>query len=212
MAEQIFPHALTTLARVKDRLALDLTKTTQDAVLIRLINAVTDYIESDCNIRFKQTLYTDQLYSVWPENKLVDYVALKHAPVVNVASVSFRSGLPSTPNWIAMNTDQFYLLESGKSGLMRLFAGVVGGPNMLKITYTAGYLIDFTNYGDITKHSLPADLTDLAERLVVRWFKRREHEGKERETAAGDTVIWAKDLTVEDKDTLAGYVRVPTLV
>ena len=70
---------------------------------------------------------------------------------------------------------------------------------MARVSYVAGYLIDFANAGDITKHTLPYDLTELCERLVTRWFKRREAEGKDSDGFNGGLTVWAKELNEEDK-------------
>lgn len=85
MAESLLPYALTTLARVKDRLYDTSAGATQpsafDAVLTRMINSCTDWVERECGgRRFVQTLYTNEIYSaVGPRQKRV---VLRQAPVI----------------------------------------------------------------------------------------------------------------------------------
>ncbi len=208
MAEIIYPFALTTLARVKARLTI--TTTGHDAVLTRLVNAVTDYIQKECNRSFLSAAYTDEVYSVYGVGQ--NHLLLKQSPVSSVAKLQYRVGLKTDPQWTDFMADDWELLEDGQSGIIRVYGSLIRGTNVIRITYTAGYLIDFANAGDSTKHTLPADLTDLCERLVTRWFKRREAEGKETETFDNLTVKWKDDLNKEDKQTLAAYKRLPVFV
>lgn len=208
MSEQAYTFALTTIARVKARLAI--TATGHDAVLTRLVNAATDYIQNECNRSFLSATYTDEVYSVYGTGQ--SHLLLKQSPVTSVAKLQYRVGLKTDPQWTDFMADDWELLEDGKSGIIRIYGGLLRGTNTVRVTYTAGYPVDFANAGDTSKHALPADLTDLCERLVTRWFKRRESEGKETETFDNMTVKWKDDLTKEDKQTLALYKRLPVFV
>ncbi|MDQ3158804.1 MAG: hypothetical protein M3P98_01545 [bacterium] len=200
MAEIIYTHSLTTVARVKNRLVI--TDSGFDTVFLRGINAMTDLIESYCNRRFKSTMYTDQIIST--RHGGTDLL-LKQSPVTSLASISYTVGMPKT--WTAYNaTNDYELIEDGKSGIVKMYAGLPKGENTIKVTYTAGYLIDWANFGSST-HTLPADLSDLCERLVVRIFKRRDAEGKSQEGFESNAITWATELTKEDKMTLAKYKR-----
>jgi hypothetical protein len=85
--EKVYPYALTTLARVKDR--LDLTSTDQDMKLTRIINAATDLIERECGKtglemfpndgHFMQKTYTNEVYSVFGAKQ--QRLVLRNAPV-----------------------------------------------------------------------------------------------------------------------------------
>ncbi len=208
MAEIIYPFSLTTLARVKARLSM--TTTGWDAVLIRLINAATDYIQGECCRQFLQATYTNEVHSIYGIGQR--YLLLKQSPVVSISSLQYRVGLKTNPSWTDFIADDWELLEDGQSGMIRIYGPILRGTNVIRVTYLAGYLIDWANAGDTTKHTLPADLTDFCERLVTRWFKRREAEGKEQESFNGSTVKWKEELTVEDKQTIAGYKRLPVFV
>lgn len=86
--EKVYPYALTTLQRVKDR--LDITIDDKDAVLTRLINAAADYVERECGKsglemypndgHFVQKTYTNEVYSVHGTRQ--QRLVLRNAPVV----------------------------------------------------------------------------------------------------------------------------------
>lgn len=208
MAEQAIAYALTTKERVKDRLSLGNTDIF-DTLIDRLIAAVTDMIESYCGgRRFYRQTYTNEVYQILSGDQ--KYLATRNIPIASVSSLQYRAGLKSNPNWTDFNTDDWEIVGDGGSGLIRVY-GLLEGINTIRISYTAGYLIDFANTGTST-HTLPFDLSDLAERLVTKLFKRRENEGKLSEAFEGGTVQWDDFLTDVDKDTIARYRRTPEFV
>lgn len=85
--EKVYPYALTTLQRCKDR--LDITIDDKDAVLTRFINAATDYVERECGKtglelypndgHFVQKTYTNEVYSV--RGKRQERLILRNAPI-----------------------------------------------------------------------------------------------------------------------------------
>jgi hypothetical protein len=85
--EQVAKYALTTLSRVKDR--LDITIDDKDAVLTRMINSVTDYIERECGKtgleaypndgHFVQKTYTNDVYTARGRNQ--EHLVLRNSPV-----------------------------------------------------------------------------------------------------------------------------------
>ncbi len=210
MAEIIYPHALTTLQRIKDRIGI--TNANFDSLLIRLINSITDYIENQCGgRRFARQTITNELYSVYQHKQ--EYLVLKQAPVIILSSFQFSVSIPPTSGktWQNFLASQFELVEDGKSGLIRVYGGLYKGTNIIRVTYDAGYLIDWANAGNTT-HTLPADLTDLCERLVIKIFKRRESEGKKQEGINQSQISWSDKLNQEDEDVINRYRRVPIIV
>lgn len=204
----VVDYALTTKTRVKDRLTI--TGTNFDALLDRLISATTDFIEGECGgRRFKKTTYTSEIYSVHARKQ--EYILLKQAPVSVLTSAQYRAGTPSTPNWTNFIADEFELLEDGKSGLVRIYGGAPYGVNAVRFTYDAGYLIDFASEVP-PNHTLPQDLTDLCERLVIKLFKKRESEGKQSEGFEGGSVTWKELLDESDQAIIARYRRLPAFV
>ncbi len=201
MAESILSYALTTVARVKTRMSIDASGF--DTLLLYLINSVTDLVEGECNRRFKETTYTNEVYSISGSGLLI----LKQAPVSTVTSIQYRAGLKSNPTWTDFATDDWELLEDGSTGIIEFHGSSNRGINNLRATYVAGYKINFANYGDNNTHTLPADVTDLVERIVVKLFKRREAEGKSQDSFNNGSITWKDTLSAEDLATLAKYRR-----
>jgi hypothetical protein len=87
MAEQVSKYALTTLSRVKDR--LDIIIPDNDAVLTRIINGATDYIERECGEtgleaypndgHFVQKTYTNEVYTA--QGRKQERLVLRNSPV-----------------------------------------------------------------------------------------------------------------------------------
>ncbi|HEY3742447.1 MAG TPA: phage head-tail connector protein [Bryobacteraceae bacterium] len=87
MAEKVALYALTNLQRCKDR--LDITIDDKDAVLTRIINGATDYIERECGKtglesypndgHFVQKTYTNEVYTA--QGRKQERLVLRNAPV-----------------------------------------------------------------------------------------------------------------------------------
>ena len=193
---------------------MSISVTDSDTLIQRLINGVTDFVEGECNRRFKEDTYTNEVYTIHGGKR--EFVFLKQAPVSVLTTLEYRAGTPGNPNYTAFIRDNYELLEAGKSGIIKIFGGVPRGIDSIRATYTAGYKINFANAGDAgdttPTHTLPADLSDLCERLVVRWFKKRDQAGKESQAFEGGTITWKDLLDSEDRDTIARYVRLAPFV
>lgn len=206
MSEEILlPFALTSLDRVKDKLGIDISKTSNDAVLKRIINSVTGYIEKQCDRRFLETTYSNEVYCV--KNKGLDILCLKNAPVTTLTSFQYRQGEISSPTWTNYNANDYELIGDGSSGMIKVYSYLVTGINTVRASYTAGYKISFKDMGDETKHNLPPDISELCEKLVIKFFQRKQHPGKSSESFNGNSITWSKELDPEDLQTLAQYRR-----
>ncbi len=197
-------HALTSFQRVKDRLGI--TVVGFDALLERMIDASTDMIESYCVRRFKETAYSNELVGV--ESDGGHMAMLKQAPVTVLTSVQYRAGTPDNPSWTSYLASEFELVGDGTSGLVRIYGGVPRGTNNIRISYTAGYKINFASPYDPAQHTLPFDLSDLCERLVVKAFKKRESAGKQTESAGEASTSWMQSFETEELAALDRYRRV----
>jgi hypothetical protein len=173
--EQVSPFALTTLARVKDR--LQITINDFDFVLNRMINATSAYIERQCaksgpekypnDGHFVKKTYTNEIYSIFGNRQ--QFLVLRNAPVSVLTSFQWRAGQPSTPFWTDFTIDQYELVEDGTSGIVRVYGAMPRVySNMVRATYTAGFPVDWQNAGNGTTHLLPDDLTNTCENIVVR--------------------------------------------
>ena len=203
MAETIYSHALTTVSRVKERLGID--SSGFDTVFLRLINAATDQIEQYCERRFKQTTYTDEVYGTSISGG--KYLFLRQPQVTTLSALEYRAGTPSTPSWTAFLADDYELIDGGRTGTVRIYGSVPQGENSVRATYIAGYLIDWTEYGTAS-HTLPADVTEVCEKMVARAFKKREKEHMETENIGESSTTYKVNFTAEDKGTLDKYCRI----
>lgn len=195
----IASYALTTVSRVKARLEIASGTTTWDALLAELINGATDIIEQYVGRRLASATYTNQIYSMRQGQRLL---FLKAFPVTAISSFQYRIGTPDVPAWTDFLASEYYLDENGENGAIKIYFSL-GGTNAVRITYTAGYTINFS-----TGHTLPYSISDICERLVVHMFKKRTDEGKSNDTAAEASVTWKSDyLSDMDKKTLDNFMR-----
>lgn len=217
--EVVSPYALTTLARVKERLTI--TTTDFDTKFIRWINSVSTFVEQQCGGRaFVKRTYPNETFSFGARREI--YLNLRNFPVWSVSSFQWRAGPPSNPQYTSFAPDQYELMNPQPvptdpqnqiwypDGQIRIY-GVLPTiySNAIRVSYVAGYPVDWPNAGNGTTHLLPADLTDLVENLITRRFKRREFAGKSSEGLTGATTSWRNTLDIEDQETLDAYTMAP---
>ena len=80
--------------------------------------------------------------------------------------------------------------------------------NMIRVSYVAGYPVNWANPEDHNTHWLPGDLTNVCENLVVRRFTRRSNGGKSSISIEGATTSFRNELDAEDLDVLGQYRQV----
>lgn len=198
-----FPRALTTSAKIKSQLGISVADF--DTILEGFIASASMFIESSCNTRFKRATYTQEIYDgSYPDGSKKSLLVLKNAPLVSIAAFQYRTGNKDNPNWVDLPTINFQ--EIPESGTVK--ANMPAGIQNIRVTYTAGYLVDFTDIYDDTKHTLPFDITDLCERLVIRRFKKRESEGRSSESFNNSSITWSKEMDEVDNAVLENYRRV----
>lgn len=199
-------YALTTIDRVKAKLGI--TTTQSDTMLTRIVYACTDYIENACSQRFQRTTYTQELY----DGSNIDgspktMLFLKNGNVTTISSFQYRTGSKSNATWVDFQADTYQ--EMLALGVIR--TRLPSGLQNIRISYTAGYLIDFANENDPALHTLPFDLTDLCERLVIKYYKRRESEGRASESFGSgggqSSITWKEDIDDYDKTVIGNYSR-----
>ncbi len=87
-----------------------------DAVLIRMINYATNYINNECGrFSFVQQTYVNDTYSISGPDQA--FLVLRNAPVfpasdgVHITSLQWRAGTPSNPSWTDFIPDQYELVD-----------------------------------------------------------------------------------------------------
>lgn len=198
MPSVLSPHALTTATRVKERLTISVT--TWDNLFERMINSATDFIERMAGgRRFLETVYTSEVYS--GGDGLQRMITLNNFPVTALSAAQYRAGVPGTPDWTSFQTMEFELIADREPRRVRVYNVAPAGQNNIRFTYTAGYKINFADELAAT-HTLPFDITDLCERLVIWKWKKREAEGKTSEVGAEAQTSWMAGLSDDDKELL----------
>lgn len=193
-------YALTTRTKVKS--FLNITDSTSDTIIDEMINYITDYIESMCSRRFLSSTYTNEVYDTNGNTR----VFLKNYPITSVSAVEYRTGTPSNPSWVTYQVDNY--LTYLKEGFIRFYSTLPFVYQGLRFTYIAGYLIDFTNEGNTTLHTLPYDITMVATELVAKLYGQRNAEGIQSQSTEGQSVTFANPsefITSSQKSILAGY-------
>jgi hypothetical protein len=187
-----------------------------DAIITRMINYSTNYINNECGrTSFVQQSYVNDTYSI--DNPRQTFLLLRNTPVFSISSFQWRAGTPTNPAWTDFIADQYELVDprtdpiSGTvwypSGEIRVY-GVLPRiySNMIRVSYVAGYPVNWANPEDHNTHWLPGDITSVCENLVVRRFKRRMLAGQSSMTIEGATVSgWRNTLDAEDLDVLGQY-------
>ena len=195
-------HALTTLARVKARLP-NVSATGYDTLLETLINGATDFLEKVCGRRFKETTYTNELYNGYTrDGRRKCSILLKNYPVATLSSIAVTN---DGTNWTTLDPTAYQ--AELDAGIVHFDSELPGGYNNVRVTYTAGFKIDFDNELSAT-HTLPFDINMACEKLVVREFKKRDAQGMTQQTVASDTVLWTQDIDAEIMRIISKYTKV----
>lgn len=203
-------YALTNATRLKDRLKI--TTTDFDTLFAFLAFAVTDFMQSQCSGRqFKSATYSNELYdgSILGQesNSRMKYLILKNAPIRTLTSVEYLSGSRTSPAWTAFTADDY--VQYADMGVLYFPSGMPGGVQNIRVNYVGGYLLDLaSSLYDDTLNTMPFELIDLAERLCVKIFKKRESEGRSQETFKESSISWEALMKSDDWAVLRNYRRV----
>ncbi|MFK7088680.1 head-tail connector protein [Chromobacterium violaceum] len=176
---------LTTLSNVKAW--LNLPGAENDALLTRLIDAASAFIESWCGRRFAVQAYTEHR-----DGTGKDMLMFGAWPVTAVASVVIDGQpIPPAADFAASGYrfDELALVLQGYR-----FAR---GRRNVAISYTAGYA------------QIPADIEQACIDLVALRFKERDRIGHQSKSLAGETVtFYLGELSPAARAALAQYKKV----
>lgn len=176
-------YAITTKAKVKTYLGI--TDSASDDFIDTLINYVTDFVEGYCGgRRFLRSTISNEVH----DTNNVHNIFLKNYPVISLTTVEYRSGTFSSPTWNTYNADGYLLY--GDEGYI-YFAGMLPVVKQgIRVTYVAGYLIDWNNETNSSLHTLPLDLTAVATELVARLYQNRATDGILSQSTEGQSVTF----------------------
>jgi len=193
--------ALTTLARTKAFLGIGSDK--HDTILIMLVNQASGFIERYLKRSLLSQTYTNEEYDGSGTNTLV----LKQFPVTAVASLQVNTSGDSTASWQTIDTKNYFSYEDGRIMLNNPVAGFldqdagtfIPHPQKYRVTYTAGYLIDFDNENTPGSHTLPEDIEYACLKLVSALFNTRRAEGY-TQARVGDQSMSMRGAIMGDKE------------
>lgn len=201
-------YDITTKEKVKSLLGI--TGTTNDALLTMLIRQVTAMVAGEIGLRLKDTEYTEELYDGGEYGEVPrNYIVLRSYPVTDFSAIEYKGGTETVPVWTTI--DPNYYTRNDKYGTLYSHGGFIRGFQNIRVTYQAGYLIDFGNEGDAVLHTLPFDITMVATELVAKKFQLRNAQGIANESTEGQSITYARGvegtLSDEQKNILARYTR-----
>jgi len=200
--------ALTNLERAK--LFMGVVSDRYDGLITMLINQATGFINGYVGRALKSTTYSDEEYDGHGDYQLF----LKQFPVTAVSALQYNNAVDNSDDWQTFATTDYFWYENGTIKLQRsTFFDRPEGRAFLnrlqryRVTYTAGYLIDFDNEEDTSKHTLPMEIEYVCQSLVAGIFNTRNAQGYSA-TKLGDQSITMKKLLFGDaeiKDILDKY-------
>ncbi|MER0170354.1 MAG: hypothetical protein DU489_07070 [Nitrosomonas sp.] len=218
-------NALTTKARVKDRLKI--TTTNFDDLIDNLIVSITARMEAMTNRQFTLATYTEEIHDGSDfYGSLRGMLITKNAPVGNVSLIEYKAGSNTTPNWTTIDPDDYDV--DYDAGLIHFAYGLPRGKRNIRITYTAGWdgydvgLSSYWNFnvtptGTVDGSNLTFTLPENASELVVYVDGVRESSANVTFTADTDTFTLAggrapySTISVDYKETLATATGDPVL-
>lgn len=203
MTITILSGAPTTLERAK--IFLGIAGDSKDSLITMLINQSTGIIERYTKRTLKEATYTDEVYVGNGQSKLV----LRQFPVSALSAVKeAQNAVDSAPSFTTLNSSTYRFTDDGI--IERLDAIFLEG-YQYKLTYTAGYKIDFTQENTAAAHDLPQELEYACHKLVARLFNTRRAEGFNT-SRQGDTAVGIRDeiLDADVKGILEKYAA-PTI-
>lgn len=209
MAFTLETYALTQVNDVKSILDIASATTTWDQTFIELINSATLWIENYCGGRrlgnTTVPTYTQETYD-GPEfeDEKSNWLYLDNFPVTAFTTIEYRTGTSSYATFDSSAYETY-----ADRGAIYFHGGVPRGRKAVRVTYSAGYKIDWTTQAN---HTLPHDLTLACRLLVAQMFNKRKSQGIQSEKIG----TWAlsyetpEDSAMSDqiKDILARYRRV----
>ena len=199
----LITNALTTKTRITERLVN--YNSSFDGLIENLINGVSIFIENQCNKKFVKNTYTNELYN-GNDCNYTDKLFLKNFPIITITKIEYRSN-DDPEEWTTYETDT-YLIEYDIGCIKLKETFIPSGIQNIRVTYDAGYKVDWTNYTDTTKHTLPFDLTDICNKLVIKEFKKRESIGKQNENIGGVSINWSNMIDDEVQTVINFYKKI----
>lgn len=199
-------YALTTVTRLKAFLGINVS--TYDSILEVIINSVTDFIENECDRRFKQTANTGILLDGEGKTSML----LPQWPVKNGVTFTLyeRSSVNYGDNtWRTISSDKYRVNED--SGIIKMNSNFREGFQNYKVDYTSGYAFE-----NVTGTLVPLSDVGLSDLELVVWklagraYNERKSSGNVASLRLYNyAVTYSKEAYSDDeiKQVLSKYTR-----
>lgn len=184
----------TTKEKIKQRLQIDENDSNVDDLIENLIGQATQRIEQYCNREFESKKRAGIYLTAYSPYILRPDVT----PIESIQSIETTTDYET---WQEVDKSKYTIVDT----IIRLTNGTLPtGNKRVRLAYTAGYTIDF----DGEDHTLPADIQEVCEHVVIREYNKRSTEGQTSTSFGESRTTWGKSLNAEDRETLDKY-RVP---
>jgi len=200
----------TTAEKVKARLSN--YQDEWDELVDDVVRQASARIETYCERVFGRATYTQEIYDgVNSNGQPVQRLFLKQFPVVSIATLEYRSSKAATDTWAAYNAYDYDI--DLPAGILTLVGDTFpSGLRNVRITYVAGYLIDFTDEENTSVHTLPADITWAATEIALRIFNNRQRAGEASENNGGSTISKLEEVEKDVREVLDKWKKVEFVV
>ncbi len=206
MAFSLNSNALTQVNDCKAIIDIASAITTWDQTFIELINGCTAWIEGYVGGRTLGGAAVQSLVETYDSNEdptsdeKQHWLTLDNYPCTAISLVEYRTGT-STYSTVDSTAYETYL----DRGMIYFYGGVPRGKKSVRVTYTAGYVINWTTQAS---HTLPYDLTLACRKMVLKEFSKRKAQGITLEAVGGGRIDWNEEVDPGILDILKGYRRI----
>ncbi len=198
-------YALTSLDRLKAFLGI--ISSDYDTVLEYLINSVSDFVENECDRRFKKTAYSDVKLDGQSSKELI----LPQWPVISGETFTLYERKNSSDygnnEWNTIDSDDYRV--DNDSGIVKANFTFVRGFQNYKVDYTAGYDFNVSEETYLSDVGL-SDLENIVWKLTGRVYNERKIPSNiSRMKLYNYDVAFSKEAFNDDeiKEVLSKYQR-----
>lgn len=188
---------LTQLSTVKTRLGI--TDETNDAILLRVINAVSSRFELYCNRSFgRNTAATEEFSAEETEIRAGCF------PIESVSGFDLKNS--EREGWVAVSPSPDFNVR--RCCVISLLIRLGNWKQMARVKYIGGFVLPGDEVGD-GQTPLPEDIQQACIEQIAYWYQNRSSVGSSSLTSAAGvtTTIQDQSLLNSVEDTLKRYTR-----
>lgn len=188
---------LSTVSKLKKHVGIPQAVTNKDEMLSNILLGVSAAIEQYCNRKFGFAEFTDTFIDVGAQSLFT-----RNYPIVEVTEIKLGKHIIDSDALIE-NDELIIEPESGE-----LLKTTGWDSDLIRITYTAGYLLPSDESGEESgggTESLPADIELAAIRMSARIYERRTAEGVGSASPGSFSANYNSQLDEDIKDILASH-------